>query len=41
MRKIRVKATTTVRRSGSGFAITTRVSNGKSTKTTTKHIRLR
>ena len=39
MKKISVKVSTSVRRSGSGYVAQTKVSKGGSTKTTTKYIR--
>ena len=40
MKRITVRASTTVRRSGSHIVATTRVSNGKSTRTVTKRVRV-
>lgn len=41
MKKIRISASTSVRRVGSSYQVRTTVSNGHTTKTTTKTIRPR
>ena len=41
MKRITVHATTTVRRTGNKVTATTRVSNGKTTKTISKSVRVR
>nr|DAD70917.1 MAG TPA: hypothetical protein [Siphoviridae sp. ctvok7] len=40
MKRITVRASTTVRRSGNHIVATTRVSNGKTTRTVTKRVRV-
>lgn len=41
MKKVTVRATTTVRRVGKSYVATTRVSNGRTTRTTIRHTRVK